>query len=177
LSRVARFREAKRGDTLKERSGIAALGGSADDFARAVEGPWLRKKMARAGKRLKISLSGAPGKGEILKRLIKLVVPAALLMSACGATVGDACTTASDCGNQLCINQAWTLGGYCSKPCTTGDDSTCPSGSTCIAGGNGANSPACFRLCSTSKDCRSGYVCEQSRTNPKLICIGPADGI
>src|SRR5262249_16903871 len=100
LSRVARFREAKRGDALKERSGIAALGGSADDFARAVEGPWLRKKMARAGKRLKISLSGAPSKGEILKRLIKLVVPAALLMSACGATVGDACTTASDCGNQ-----------------------------------------------------------------------------
>src|SRR5215471_19847442 len=99
-----------------------------------------RKKMARRGKRFKISLSGAPGKGEILKGLIKLVVPAALLTSACGATVGDACTTASDCGNQLCINQAWTLGGYCSKPCTTGDDSTCPSGSTCIAGGNGANS-------------------------------------
>jgi hypothetical protein len=112
----------------------------------------------------------------MLKRTIALATPVLLLMSGCGATVGDACTTPSDCSNQLCINQPWTLGGYCSKNCTVGDDASCPSGSTCVAGGNGPTA-ACFRVCARDSDCRSGYVCRPSRTNPKLICMGPAGGI
>jgi hypothetical protein len=102
---------------------------------------------------------------------------AAALLNACGATVGDACTTAADCASQLCINKDWTPGGYCSKSCTVGDDGTCPNGSTCVSNGNGASSPACFRVCTTTNDCRSGYACLQSRTNPKLICVAPTGGI
>ena len=113
----------------------------------------------------------------MFKRIIGLAVPVALLMSGCGATVGDACTTASDCANQVCINQPWTPGGYCSKSCTVGDDGSCPSGSTCIANGNGTGNPACFRVCTTMMDCRNGYACLQSRTGSKLICVASGGGI
>jgi hypothetical protein len=112
----------------------------------------------------------------MLKRAIGPAIPVVLLMSACGATVGDPCTVASDCSNQICINQPWAPGGYCSKTCTPGDNASCPSGSTCIDGGNGPTA-ACFRVCAMDSDCRSGYVCRPSRTNQKLICMGPAGGV
>ncbi len=108
-----------------------------------------------------------------MRRTIGLAIPAVILISGCGATVGDPCTTTSDCGNQLCINQAWTPGGYCSKACAPGDDTTCPSGSTCIANGNGRSSPACFRVCNTIRECRSGYDCLQPSNNSRKICVGP----
>ena len=128
--------------------------------------------MAHRQKRVEDS-AVALAKGTILRRMIGLTILVVALLSGCGATVGDPCTTASDCSNQLCINQPWTLGGYCSKACTAGDDTTCPSGSTCIANGNGHNSPACFRVCNTVRDCRGGYSCLQPSNNSKMICVGP----
>lgn len=128
--------------------------------------------MAQQCKRVE-DFAVATARGTILRRIIGWAIPLAVLLSGCGATVGDACTTAADCGNQLCINQAWTLGGYCSKACTPGDDATCPAGSTCIPNGNGHNSPACFRVCNNVRDCRAGYACLQVSGNSKMICVGP----
>jgi hypothetical protein len=90
----------------------------------------------------------------------------------CGATVGDPCTTAADCGNALCINREHTPGGYCSRQCTS--DTDCPSGTTCVQDGaaNGVN--ACFRVCAAEQDCRRGYVCTAARVSGRQICVGPS---
>jgi hypothetical protein len=94
---------------------------------------------------------------------------AMLTIAGCGPTIGDACTTAADCGNQLCLNQPYAPGGYCSKACSLSDEHSCPSGSTCVANGNGEGNHACFRLCGDKKDCRAGYECRQR--GAKMICI------
>lgn len=91
----------------------------------------------------------------------------------CGPTIGDPCTVAGDCGNQLCINKPYTPGGYCSRQCSLGDDRSCPTGSSCVREGNGSNSPACFHNCSTATDCRAGYVCLSTSKSSKPICVGP----
>ena len=90
----------------------------------------------------------------------------------CGPTVGDGCTTASDCENQLCINQDFAPGGYCSKTCDpTKND--CPTGSVCVADALGHGAPACFRTCAVAADCRDSYACRTTHESP-LICVGPS---
>ncbi len=96
-----------------------------------------------------------------------------LFLAGCGATVGDSCTTVSECGNQLCINQSYTPGGYCSKQCTLGEDSTCPGGSVCVRDGAAKDLAACFKVCKVKEDCRSGYVCASLRSSTQTVCVGP----
>jgi serine protease len=102
---------------------------------------------------------------------------AALSLFGCGYTVGDSCTTSSECGNQLCLNQENTPGGYCSLLCP---DNKCPNGSSCIPSsaapttGEGFRQSACFHNCRTSNDCRPGYQCALSSTgSSQSVCIGP----
>ncbi|MBI3185515.1 MAG: hypothetical protein HYZ28_25535 [Myxococcales bacterium] len=94
--------------------------------------------------------------------------------SACGPTIGDPCTTAAECGNQVCVNQDYTPGGYCSRQCTLADERSCPSGSTCVKDGLAKDNPACFRLCRSQADCRLGYVCKSVKDNPQPVCVGPS---
>ncbi len=98
---------------------------------------------------------------------------ALLVLAACGPSVGDPCTTPSDCGGQVCINQEWTPGGYCSRQCTVADERSCPGGSLCVPDGMGRDFAACFRICRTDADCRTGYVCRVVKDRAQPVCIGP----
>ena len=93
----------------------------------------------------------------------------------CGATVGDACTSDTECGDMgFCINQVNTPGGYCSQPCVPDKDSTCPTGSTCVRQGAASDVSACFLKCTTNSDCRSGYQCLSGfRGNAFSVCAAP----
>jgi hypothetical protein len=101
------------------------------------------------------------------------VVVLGLGLGGCGSTVGDACTTDKECGDQgICINQGYTPGGYCSQSCVPGKDDTCPSGSTCVSKGAADDVSACFLKCTETADCRTGYQCVGGyRDNPNSICV------
>lgn len=89
---------------------------------------------------------------------------------ACGPTVGDACTTASECGLGTCLQGPGIPGGYCSRGCS--DAGPCPHGSTCVAGaGGGADS--CLRICAGEQDCRGGYRCRSLDGGSTFVCVGP----
>jgi hypothetical protein len=94
----------------------------------------------------------------------------------CGTTVGDACTTANDCGGDgaLCITtRGYLPGGYCSQACVPGNDETCPSGTTCIREGASGDVSACYLRCESNDDCRDGYKCVGGvRDNPYSVCVG-----
>lgn len=108
-----------------------------------------------------------------MKRIVLCgVAGLALLLVGCGATVGDPCTTPSDCGGQNCINQEWTPGGYCSQQCNLADERSCPGGTLCIPDGLAKDVPACFRTCRNQNDCRPGYVCKSVKDRPP-VCVGP----
>ena len=96
-----------------------------------------------------------------------------LLLAACGTTIGDPCTTNEQCGGQICINQSYTPGGYCSRQCTLADPRTCPSGSVCIRDGQARDNPACFHVCRAQPDCRTGYVCKAVKDSLDAVCVGP----
>lgn len=96
----------------------------------------------------------------------------ALALTACGPTIGDACTTSADCGGSTCLNQDFAPGGYCTTTCSAGGHD-CPTGSVCVRDALGKNADSCFRTCSGANDCRSGYACRSTLGSP-LICVGPA---
>lgn len=97
-----------------------------------------------------------------------------LCLAACGPTVGDQCTTAQECGGKICLNAEGEPGGYCSQTCKLDDGRSCPSGTLCVRDGVGRDAPACFRICASAADCRTGYVCRKEKDSPSPICIGPA---
>jgi hypothetical protein len=119
----------------------------------------------------------------------------ALVVSACGHEIGDACSTNVDCaqdGTRDCdLSQP---GGYCTV--TGCDEYSCPSGSVCIrifpfesatqsCGGDGdcdSNSLClpdgvcaprvserrfCERKCGSNDDCRGGYICREAGVEGK----------
>jgi MYXO-CTERM domain-containing protein len=90
--------------------------------------------------------------------------------------VGNACGSNSQCNSPwgLCLapmslptTTAWP-GGYCTQGCGA-DSVTCPSGSTCVALGNG---PSCLKDCQpgASGTCRPGYICPARGSGPK-VCV------
>lgn len=93
----------------------------------------------------------------------------------CGNSIGGPCTVPTECPNQICINaKAYTPGGYCSKQCTVGQDSTCPAGSTCVADAISGGIAGCFKSCTGDKDCRTGYSCTPHFNNSaNSICVAP----
>ena len=96
-----------------------------------------------------------------------------LLWTACGPTIGDACTTDGECGpGVLCVNRNFAPGGYCTIACKVEDpNTTCPTGSTCVRDALSRNTPACFRACNHQADCRNGYTC-RSVNGSVSICVG-----
>lgn len=102
-------------------------------------------------------------------------VPALLaLLTACGPTIGDPCTTSQECGGQVCLNRGEsTPGGYCSRQCTQADLTTCPGGSICVRDGLVRGTAACYRQCRTQADCRPGYVCRLYNDSLETVCAGP----
>jgi hypothetical protein len=101
----------------------------------------------------------------------------ALGLMGCNSTVGDACTTAKDCGGDddaLCITtRDYLPGGYCSETCVPGNDETCPSGTTCIREGASKDVSSCYLRCESNDDCRDGYKCVGGmRDNPFAVCVG-----
>lgn len=100
-------------------------------------------------------------------------IAVSLFAAGCGAAVSDPCTTEADCGGQICLNRGdWTPGGYCSKPCTVGDDSSCPGGTTCVRDIIARDQPGCLKSCISANDCRKGYNCRVSNDSPRAVCVG-----
>jgi serine protease len=97
----------------------------------------------------------------------------AILAAGCGPTIGDPCTTNSECGPAvLCINRDFSPGGYCTISCEIKDpNTTCPTGSTCVRDALSNNTNACFRTCNRQSDCRAGYAC-RSVNGSVSICVG-----
>jgi hypothetical protein len=108
-----------------------------------------------------------------MTRALFLTLPLALL-AACGATVGDACTTNRECGAGLCLNRDFTPGGACSIGCTLGAANACPAGTLCLPDVLGKDLPGCMRTCKGQVDCRVGYVCTVERDSAQPVCVGPA---
>ena len=93
-----------------------------------------------------------------------LLVLALATASACQPSVGDTCTTATQCGTgQICDTS--TTDGYCTMtPCRKGG---CPAEATCVdfpalefAGVTyDTENTYCMRTCNVTGDCRSGLTC------------------
>ncbi len=125
----------------------------------------------------------------VIRRRLALVV-LVVLLPACGAQIGDSCTTNVDCaqdGTRDCdLSQP---GGYCtvngcdeqscpseavcirifpyeslSQPCQ--QDSDCTSAGICLPEGlcapRAAERRYCELRCGSNGDCRSGYVCREA---------------
>src|SRR4051794_465185 len=101
-------------------------------------------------------------------RIIEGIVLAAAMTAlwGCGATVGDPCTTASDCGDKLCLNETFTPGGYCTQQCEAVDPESCPSGTVCVRSAVSDALSGCFRRCDGDDDCRAGYSCQSGAEWP-----------
>ena len=95
-----------------------------------------------------------------------------LVLVGCGATVGDACRTASDCGNGVCITRDFAPDGLCSVACVL-DGSACPAGSVCVKRALGRDAPGCLRACTKDSECRSGYLCSAPEGEGPKVCLGP----
>ncbi len=93
----------------------------------------------------------------------------AFALSACGPTVGDACTTNNDCGGATCLQGATTPGGYCTTSCQGGGN--CPNGSACVQLSGQGNSRTCLLLCTAGQQCRAGYTCDLR--DGARVCLGP----
>ncbi len=107
-----------------------------------------------------------------MRRLV-LAAPFLLFaLIACGPTIGDPCTTPTDCGGAVCLNRDFTPGGACSLSCSLGTDNACPTGSTCVKNALGPNAAGCMRTCTSQSQCRTGYLCK-SANDSASVCIGP----
>lgn len=94
-----------------------------------------------------------------------------VLLTGCGPTVGDPCTTGTECGGVLCVNKDYAPGGYCTVACKVDQAPACPTGSICVRDALGKNSAACFRTCNSKVECRNGYTC-RSVNGSANICVG-----
>lgn len=108
-----------------------------------------------------------------MNRLALLCALLALPLLACGPTIGDACTTAAECGAGTCLNVDYAPGGACSIACTLDGTTACPLGSTCVKDALGRGAPGCLRGCTQGSDCRAGYVCEVQKSSATPVCVGP----
>ena len=96
---------------------------------------------------------------------IALVLLFGVTLAACGAEIGDECSSNADCG-QGRICDLSSRGGYCTvTPCA---DESCPEGSACVEFEN--EESYCMAICSGNDDCRGGYSCDGSLGSTK-VCI------
>lgn len=95
--------------------------------------------------------------------LLALVLASAALVG-CGSSVGDSCSTDSDCPSNA----------YCDKVmpdglCTIANcrPDNCPDGSVCVEFYNGER--FCMQNCDSDGDCRDGYSCIKD-SGPDPFC-------
>jgi hypothetical protein len=88
--------------------------------------------------------------------------------------VGAACAQDSDCKSQLCVILPEFPGGYCSAFCSLVGQG-CPQGSVCaLRYGKAGDLGTCFRVCSSTADCRQGYGCVRTPVLAGVRVCGPA---
>jgi len=97
----------------------------------------------------------------------------ALGATACGPTIGDACTDSKECGAGVCVMKDYTPGGACSLPCVIGG-AECPAGTICVRDAIARGQPGCMKSCKSQSYCRDGYVCKIEKDSETPICVGPA---
>jgi hypothetical protein len=112
--------------------------------------------------------------GGLGPQSLLLIFACCAALSACGPTIGDACTQSSDCGGAVCVTKDYTPGGACVRSCNLSDTVSCPAGSVCVKNALGKDAPGCLRQCVTAADCRGGYVCRIEKDSLQPVCIGPA---
>ncbi len=108
-------------------------------------------------------------------QLTMLVVVALLvLLSGCSKSIGDACSTGSDCPSgvgAVCDNTIQD--GYCLVPnCHPG---TCPSPSICVVFDR--DTRYCMAPCESAGNCRQGFACRKDYNyegNSVGYCYEPA---
>jgi len=82
------------------------------------------------------------------------VLAVALVLSACGPSIGDECSNDSQCPAGSYCDKTMP-GGFCTiSPCREGE---CPDESVCVKFSN--NETYCMPSCGSDGDCRDGYVC------------------
>jgi hypothetical protein len=103
----------------------------------------------------------------------------ALLGLGCTPSVGSSCQLSSDCGTtgQLVCDTS-EIGGYCTVVDCLSD--SCPDNAACIlfypsipgcgyddyTEGSRLSEPFCMATCSSTSDCRSGYICANPTESP-----------
>lgn len=92
------------------------------------------------------------------------------------ASPGAPCETALDCGDgEICRPESDGFrGGYCTKPCATGEPCSTPN-TNCVAFTNPGDTPRgfCGVRCTSDADCREGYGCNVGGTG---VCFPIASG-
>jgi hypothetical protein len=94
------------------------------------------------------------------------LVATALLLAGCGARVGDACRSHSECQDGLEFGYC-AKAGFCTRPCggatpteplsgATAEDTACPGDSVCARRGRRI---VCLASCASSADCAPGLTC------------------
>lgn len=85
--------------------------------------------------------------------------------------VGAACSTLADCPtSQVCL-PTYGPSGYCSTYCSLSRQG-CPAGSVCkkLFSEDRGDFGLCMQSCSTTSDCRSGYVCGSGGEGGPKVC-------
>lgn len=123
----------------------------------------------------KLLATGRTRYSQAMRASLGILILGLVGLVGCGPTIGDPCTTNTDCGpGVLCINKDYSPGGYCTISCKLQEpNDTCPTGSTCVKDGLGRNTAACFRMCNRQTDCRNGYACRPVNGSVN-ICVGAA---
>jgi hypothetical protein len=96
-------------------------------------------------------------------------------LAGCSPKIGDDCTISTDCsiqGDRLC--DPTQPGGYCTV--FNCEPNRCPSEAVCVGFGEPSCSSAalsrrflrtfCMLVCESNDDCRAGYVCVDTATDP-----------
>lgn len=94
---------------------------------------------------------------------------AAAVASGCGAVVGDACDSDTDCGSGLFCERTFP-GGYCTiSDC---DERRCPEEGVCVQFDEATS--YCMFACGGGDDCRDDYQClEGFGPHPFCHFVGP----
>ena len=111
-----------------------------------------------------------------MMKTLFLLMMTSVMVAGCGdsGAVGGSCTTAEDCGADLCIVNGSFPDGLCTPACDVDDE--CPEGFSCISRSGGI----CLLNCTGTQECEAlrgdAWQCreeslQEGRGN-RLVCIG-----
>jgi hypothetical protein len=84
-------------------------------------------------------------------------------------SIGDPCSSLSDCGADATSCDTSVPGGACTTTCVPAL-LPCPAGSACALASLGGQQALCLPICNSDADCRSGYSCLPDLFTQQLIC-------